>query len=115
MPMTYNYSLMIGNGIIYLQDNVNNDLQRILHWSESNFLLLNPSKTRAIWFFPDKNGLQPCLTLGSDDIEFVSYYKTLGLHIDNSLDFNIQVNHIISRVNFIIKRFITAERIYLRV
>ncbi|XP_051811082.1 ATPase family AAA domain-containing protein 2-like isoform X2 [Acanthochromis polyacanthus] len=64
-------------------------------WSHKNCLLLNTSKTKEmiIDFHRSKTPLQPVNTCG-EDIEVVTSYKYLGVHLDNKLDWSKNVDFI---------------------
>lgn len=50
----------------------------------------------------------PKLLILNEEIEFVSYYKILGICIQNKLNFDHQVNVVVSRINFIVRKLYNA-------
>lgn len=85
-----------------IEAKVNNDLKNIVEWSESNYLSINPSKTKAMYF--SHGSVLPNVSLMNENIGFVSHHKILGIYIDTKLDFTFHVNSVISRISFILRR-----------
>lgn len=91
-----------GLGVDYLADNMNRDLEYIANWSALNYLSLNPSKSKAMYF--SHNSVVPLIRFNNDSIMFVSYQKILGLYLDTRLDFSCHVNSIVSRTSFVLRK-----------
>lgn len=90
------------NDILYFVNKMNDDLIRISKWSVENFLNLNPSKTRVMFFSQSPLGIT--LRIDGEPIVDVDHYKTLGFQIDRGMTFNYHTNFIISRISATLKR-----------
>lgn len=77
-------------------------MKRILDWSESNYLNLNPSKTKSLYFSHDFR--IPNIKILDENVQYVSHHKVLGLYIDIKLDYTFHINFIISRISFILRK-----------
>ncbi|KAL0879002.1 hypothetical protein ABMA27_003982 [Loxostege sticticalis] len=78
-------------------DTVNNDLSRILDWSKSFGLKVNPTKTQVIIVGSSRQiaridwpALQP-ITFDGVQIPFSSTVKNLGIHMDSALTWKTQI------------------------
>jgi hypothetical protein len=110
-----NYHLYADDLQIYLHSNVeslrdnikciNNDLDNLNTWSNHNFLNINPSKSQAIVIgYPrilaliQKNELPP-LIINGNPIPYCESVKNLGILMDETLSWSLQVNKISKSVH----------------
>ena len=77
------------------------ELKNISHWSTANRLILNPSKSNAIFINPKINTPIAKITLSCPfgNINTVSHTKYLGVIIDNKLNFKEHIQFIHSKVS----------------
>ena len=83
-----------------LVNNLNADMQSIEQYCQSNMLVLNVAKTKAMLFSGRKDYNPDILNLSSNGfpIEFVANFKYLGIHIDNKLTFIPHIHHVIKKL-----------------
>ena len=77
-----------GNSLSFLRAKMQNDLDNLADWLYVNDLKLNVAKTKSILF--NAEGLMPNveLSLNKQPIECVCDFKFLGVHLDNTLNFD---------------------------
>ena len=78
------------------------DLNMVLEWVIRNKLVMNVLKTKCMVFgSPRKLALLPSnslnLVIGTDSIEQVKETVLLGLHMDQSLTWNLHTNHVVAK------------------
>lgn len=73
---------------------INEDLERLAEWANSNSLCVNPRKSKAIILHRRQVNLNniPRLKILNDDIEFVESAKNLGLTIDERLSWDKHIS-----------------------
>ena len=69
-----------------------NEISSFRNWCERNHLKLNIAKTKEMVFDPKKLGSHNPVVIGDIKIEQVVSYKYLGIHMDNQLKWNVQVD-----------------------
>ena len=81
---------------------LNRDLNNVPNWLSANKLTLNNSKTEYMIIGSKKMLSQvtadPAISVGNLEIKRVEMTKSLGLMIDESLDWTAQVEHISKKV-----------------
>lgn len=89
-----------GNNLKYLYKKVNADLEKLGDWFASNSLTLNADKTKFIIFKPKRKqiGYNGIIKLAGKKIERVKHIKFLGVMIDESLEWNLQVKTVLTRM-----------------
>ena len=75
-----------------LQNTINNDLVRFLHWLSANSLVINESKTVFLHFHQKLINQPVQININNKPISQVHCYKYLGLIIDDKLTWNKHVN-----------------------
>lgn len=96
---------------------INQDLASISRFAQQHALLLNPSKSCALFLGRniDKNELAiPALKIGNAEIPFVDNAKNLGLIIDKSFRFKGQISKNIQKAYLNLK-LLYPHRLYLNV
>ena len=86
---------------------VNEDLANICEWSKINKLLINTSKTQAIWFHHTitmNTAHLPILRLNNSPIYYSDVVKNLGFMINSKLNCSSHVNSIIQKVYFVLRK-----------
>lgn len=84
--------------------NLNEDLENITAWSESNCLVLNPSKTKYM-LFGSKNQIKlidshnPVVSVMGDQVERISESRNLGIIMDEALRFESYISEV-ARTSF---------------
>lgn len=73
------------------------DLTRVLEWSQENKLPLNISKCKHIKFSRKRCPLATSYFINDITLEEVSVIKDLGVILDSKLSFNAHIDHIVSR------------------
>ena len=113
--------IFTSNDITFLTQHVNNKLRLILEWCNYNKLCLNPSKSEFSKISNRPNVTDPTLFLNSQPLIQSRTFKYLGIHIDNTLKFYTQVEHIqtklyqLSGITFRLKKHLnlsTAKNVY---
>lgn len=79
---------------------VNEDLYKILNWSQSNGLCLNPTKSKCLVISrtPIDTSYFPQIRLNSEPIEFVDSAKNLGITFSKTLKWNDHIRLTIGKV-----------------
>ena len=80
-----------------LQNTINNDLVRFLHWLSANSLVINESKTVFLHFHQKLINLPVQININNKPISQVHCYKYLGLIIDDKLTWNKHVDNIVNK------------------
>ena len=87
--------------ILYLEikDNqdtieLQNDLDQLYCWAETNKMNINTTKSEAITFCRSKNIKNSSYTLGKDEISRVMSCKYLGVYFDSKLSWEKQVSNV---------------------
>lgn len=85
---------------------MNDDLSHIQNWSERNFLLLNPTKSKAIYI--SRNNIVTSgwdnLSLYGQQIERVKTVKNLGVWFDERLNWSTHVNKLCGKLYGSVRR-----------
>ena len=85
-----------------IAETLNRDLSNVANWLSANKLTLNNSKTEYMIIGSKKRLSQvtadPAVSVGNLEIKRVEMTKSLGLMIDESLDWTAQVEHISKKV-----------------
>ena len=96
--------LFADNCIIYRGINSNDDevllqkdLDQLYHWTETNKMRINESKSKLITFSRSKHVSTVCYKLGRDQISRVSSCKYLGVYFDSKLSWGNQVNYVVGK------------------
>ena len=66
------------------------DLNTVKDWCDLHKLTINVKKTKAILFSGRKDTVYRNITLKNDNIEHVTVFKYLGIHLDTRLGFQTQ-------------------------
>ena len=68
---------------------LNNDLDNIVKYCNTNRIMINPNKTKAMHFSTHSKiaATTGCVFTNGSCIEFVNSFKFLGIIIDNKLSF----------------------------
>jgi hypothetical protein len=91
--------LVTGSSITELEILMNAALQKIYQWSNSNELVLNPSKTKVMLFTTKTNHPNLNIYLNGNLIEKVSQYKYLGLWFQDNLKFTKHITELTSTLS----------------
>jgi hypothetical protein len=82
------------------------NLCKILMWCNSNGLVLNPSKTRAIIFQPQSpSDSLPKITINNSDIPYTESLEILGVSLKHDLTWDLQVSKVCKRIYYITHNF----------
>ena len=81
---------------------LNNCLEDIRTWLNSNSLSLNSSKTIALHISLSNKSTIPNIYIGNDCIPYSRSARNLGIILDTTLSFTHQISNIIKSVNFIL-------------
>ena len=77
------------NGVAHLEENMNDDLNKITEWLTANDLTLNRSKTEFLLIDSKQrlNNLNtlPSFTIDGNSIKQEEFTKSLGVYIDENL------------------------------
>jgi hypothetical protein len=89
-----------GNNLKFLYRKMNEDLKHLTKWFDNNSLSLNVQKSCYILFRtknknPDFKGK---IKVGNMDIKQVSHTKFLGVIIDEYLDWNMHIKHLLTKL-----------------
>ena len=83
---------------------LDNNLVKVRRWCEHNGMLINTDKTKAM-FLATKQKSQilsdriPNIKIDDRELENVDSEKLLGVHIDQSLTWNEQINNVHKKIN----------------
>ena len=80
-----------------VDDGINDTIENVSVWMESNKLATNRDKCKAISFVATNE--TPEIKIYDYSIEFVDHIKYLGVYIDSKLSFKSHIEKIISRMN----------------
>ena len=90
------------NNIETINDVMNHDLSNVNTWLAANKLTLNSSKTKFMLIgLRQRLGTYdtpPKLIIGGDIIKQVSSVKSLGVHVDENLSWNIHIEKIAKKI-----------------
>ncbi|PFX12227.1 putative RNA-directed DNA polymerase from transposon BS [Stylophora pistillata] len=80
-----------------LQINLQNNVGLLASWFCENFLAINHSKSQSIVF--NRATLPTPFVIDSNELDYVTHMKLLGVVIDNSLSFNVHIKEVCRKVN----------------
>ena len=85
----------IGNNVEEVIDGLNRIADTIHHWCIDNKLTINTEKTQAM-LITRKKFVRPLrrLSIGGKDIQFVDTARCLGVHTDNSLNWDKKIKSV---------------------
>ena len=88
------------NNINIISCNLQNNLSNILKWCALNNMTLNPKKTTCMLIGKNTSlkNVSLNLKLGSSTITQVKSQKVLGITIDETLSWNIQIQNVYSNI-----------------
>lgn len=106
---------------LLISNEINHDLAKVHHWSENNFLPINPSKTKALLISNLKTPPSPPpLVMSGERIEFFESANNLGIIFNSNLDWSSHINAQVGKVygtlkklNLITKNFDIATKLKL--
>ena len=89
-----------GNNLRFLYKKMNEELKSLSDWFNSNSLTLNVEKTKYILFRSKQKSVNTSgkIELDKKTIPQVKSIKFLGIVLDEYLDCNLQVKHILSKI-----------------
>uniref|UniRef100_A0A2A4IWQ4 Reverse transcriptase domain-containing protein n=1 Tax=Heliothis virescens TaxID=7102 RepID=A0A2A4IWQ4_HELVI len=92
------YTSFKGHDVVNAVHGINEDLQRIVTWSEENCLLLNPLKSKFMVLGTKKQvanilSAKPRIVIKGEKIECVEQACSLGLTLDQELHFEAHINN----------------------
>ena len=90
------------NDVAHLEENMNDDLDKITEWLAANNLTLNSSKTEFM-LIGSRQRLNtfnrlPSFTIDGNSIKQVEFTKSLGVYIDENLTWNTHIRHISKKI-----------------
>ena len=89
--------------LIDIQTKLQYDLNNIEMWCRLNNMALHPSKTKCMVIGTRPKikqlNMELCLTINGSNIENVTEQKLLGIFIDNTLNWRLQIDTICKKVN----------------
>ena len=91
-----------GKDIPLLYDSIKADISVLMDWFKANRLSLNLSKTFYVLFRPKNKHIPdslPDLTFGTDIIKRVSSIKSLGIYVDEFLDWDEHVTQLCNKLS----------------
>ena len=80
-----------------MDDGINDTIENVSVWMESNKLAINRDKRKAISFGATNE--TPEIKVHDYNIEFVDHKKYFGVYIDSKLSFKSYIEKIIRRMN----------------
>ena len=80
-----------------LQINLQNNVGLLASWFCENFLAINHSKSQSIVF--NRATLPMPFVIDSNELDYVTQIKLLGVVSDNSLSFNVHIKEVCQKVN----------------
>ncbi|RMX40521.1 hypothetical protein pdam_00007475 [Pocillopora damicornis] len=80
-----------------LKINLQNNVGLLASWFCENFLAINHSKSQSIVF--NRATLPTPFVIDSNELDYVTHVKLLGVVIDNSLSFNVNIKEVCRKVN----------------
>ena len=80
-----------------LQINLQNNVGLIASWFCENFLAINHSKSQSIVF--NRATLPMPFVIDSNELDYVTQIKLLGVVSNNSLSFNVHIKEVCQKVN----------------
>lgn len=91
---------LLENRSLQKQSILQNVLDGLLEWTENNHMKLNPKKCTAMRITFMKNPPEPeILCIGDSQLPYVSTFKILGVHIQQNLKWDTQINEILKKCN----------------
>lgn len=97
-----------GKDIMNVKADMENDLEKIDEWCRDNKLTINSDKTKFLTFTKRRTiNENITISLKGNNIEEVTSFNYLGLHIDNNLNWSMHINKIkssLSSTAFAIRR-----------
>jgi hypothetical protein len=90
-----------GKNLRFLYRKLNEDLKRINNWFDSNLLTLNVEKSNYILFktINKRVNYNGKVEIGGKEIKKVTNVKFLGVFLDEHLNWNLQVKHILAKLS----------------
>ncbi len=92
----------ISDNIVNVSHMLNDDLHKLYRWFSANKLCLNVEKTKCMYFHGSRKPVENnelLVMLADKEIEQVSTFKYLGVHLDNALKFDEHVDSVRKKVN----------------
>lgn len=88
--------LLSGPDATKLAVDCNNILDKIVRWSSSNSLKMNPSKTKVMFFRARNKAirLEHVIRFGNDDIEIVEEHTILGITLSSNLSWDSHISNL---------------------
>lgn len=89
-----------GNNLKFLYRKINEDLKQLGDWFDSNSLTLNADKSKYILFRTKRKEINYTgkIVLGGKEINRVQHIKFLGVTIDEYLEWDRQVNSVLTKM-----------------
>ncbi|KAL4238884.1 hypothetical protein ACF0H5_003591 [Mactra antiquata] len=92
----------VGKSYNEVQNQLQNNIDKIFLWCQNNSMALNPKKTKSMIISASNkkcSNKNLSLHLGQDTIEFSNCERLLGVQVDNNLTWKNQVNMIVKKCN----------------
>ena len=87
-----------GSSLRFLRLKMQDDLNNLSEWLHANGLKLNVIKTKSMLFSRDRISLNVDLVVENEPIEMVTYFKFLGIYLDQELNFEKQYQIIYNKL-----------------
>ena len=93
--------LYLNKSLKKINKHINQDLLFLSKWLRSNKISLNTSKTEIIIFRPKRKTIQKHLNfrISGQQIKTSTHVKYLGIHLDQHLDWNLNMTTLQSKLN----------------
>ena len=91
------------NNLAHIFSLLQEDIKSFEAYCQTNRLLINAEKTKAMIFLPKNRRKtvdisQLSINIHGSNIGFVDKFKFLGIHLDSKLSFKLHINHVISKL-----------------
>ena len=93
-----------GATISHIETRLNNDLTKVEEWCHKNDMFINADKTKTMVVTTSQKyarlpSNEIVLEVNNTKIENIKSHKLLGVHVDNHLQWDVQINETVKRIN----------------
>jgi hypothetical protein len=91
-----------GDSLLQIEQNIQDDLNRVEKWCQHNVMSINPTKSKCM-LIGKRHQTKRCSSLNvsfkGERIACSSHQKILGAHVDNNLNWDVQTNVVYNKLN----------------
>ena len=88
----------MGNNVNDVQENLQLNVNNFMSWCENNQLTINTKKIKVM-VFGSRHNIKKTQNISISILQMVPTYKYLGIHLDQTLNFNYHLKNVVNQIS----------------